>query len=95
VCKDTLLSASDLTSIPSIVASVFQEYEDVFPQKTPTRLPPLCGIEHQIDLIPGATFPNRPAYHTNPEETKEIQRQVQALLDKGYVHESLSFVLFL
>jgi hypothetical protein len=27
---------------------------------------------------------------TNPEETKEIQRQVQELLDKGYAHESLS-----
>jgi hypothetical protein len=27
---------------------------------------------------------------TNPEETKEIQRQVQELLDKGYVRESLS-----
>ena len=48
------------------------------------------GIEHQIDLIPGATLPNRAAYRTNPEETKEIQRQVQDLLDRGYVRESLS-----
>jgi hypothetical protein len=35
-------------------------------------------------------LPNRAPYRTNPEETKEIQRQVQELLDKGYVHESLS-----
>jgi len=48
------------------------------------------GIEHQIDLIPGATLPNRATYRTNPEETKEIQRQVQDLLDRGYVRESLS-----
>ncbi len=48
------------------------------------------GIEHQIDLIPGVSLPNRPPYRANPEETKEIQRQVQELLDKGYVHESLS-----
>jgi hypothetical protein len=27
---------------------------------------------------------------TNPDETKEIQRQVQTLLDKGYIRESLS-----
>jgi hypothetical protein len=40
--------------------------------------------------VPGVALPNRPAYRTNPEETKEIQRQVQVLLDKGYVHESLS-----
>jgi hypothetical protein len=48
------------------------------------------GIEHQIDLIPGATLPNSAAYRTNPEKTKEIQRQVQDLLDRGYVRESLS-----
>jgi hypothetical protein len=34
--------------------------------------------------------PNRAPHRTNPEETKEIQRQVQELLDKGYVRESLS-----
>jgi hypothetical protein len=47
-------------------------------------------MEHQIDLMPGIALPNRPAYRTNPEETKEIQRQAQALLDKGYVCETLS-----
>jgi hypothetical protein len=40
--------------------------------------------------MPGVALPNHPAYRTNPKETKEIQRQVQALLDKGYVRESLS-----
>jgi hypothetical protein len=35
-------------------------------------------------------LPNRATYRTNPKEIKEIQRQVQELLDKGYVHESLS-----
>ena len=53
-------------------------------------LPPLRGIEYQIDLIPDASLPNRATYRTNPEETKEIQRQVQELLDNGYVRESLS-----
>jgi aromatic ring hydroxylase len=35
-------------------------------------------------------LPNRVAYRTNLEETKEIQRQVQELLDHGYVREILS-----
>jgi hypothetical protein len=43
-----------------------------------------------MDLILGATLPIYAAYKTNPEETKEIQRQVQELLDHGYVRESLS-----
>ena len=56
----------------------------------PPGLPPIRGIQHQIDLIPGASLPNRAAYRTNPEETKEIQRQIQELLDKGHIRESLS-----
>ncbi|PKI41779.1 hypothetical protein CRG98_037831 [Punica granatum] len=67
-----------------------QEYEDVFPKETPHGLPPIRGIEHQIDFAPGVTIPNRPAYRSNPKETKELQRQVSGLLEKGYVRESLS-----
>jgi hypothetical protein len=71
--KDTILTANDMTSLPSVVSNVLQAFEDVFPEEVPAGLPPLCGIEHQIDLIPGASLPNRPPYHTKPEETKEIQ----------------------
>ncbi|XP_052173798.1 uncharacterized protein LOC127789074 [Diospyros lotus] len=67
-----------------------REFEDVFPKDIPPGLPPIRGIEHQIDFIPRATIPNRPAYRSNPEETKELQRQVQELMEKGYVRESLS-----
>ncbi|XP_052197121.1 uncharacterized protein LOC127804307 [Diospyros lotus] len=67
-----------------------REYEDVFPEDIPPGLPPIRGIEHQIDFIPRVTIPNRPAYRSNPEETKELQRQVQELMEKGYVRESLS-----
>jgi hypothetical protein len=92
VCSRVLVSLDDAPSldIPSAVADLLQEYVDVFPKDLPLGLPPLRGIEHQIDLIPGAQLPNRASYRTNPDETKEIQRQVRALLDKGYIRESLS-----
>ena len=91
LCKEALFSLEDIpTSFPPAVTDLLQEYGDIFPDEIPPGLPPLRGIEHQIDLIPGATLPNRAAYRTNPEETKEIQRQVQDLLDCGYVRESLS-----
>jgi hypothetical protein len=41
VCKDTLLPSNNLTSIPSVIAHVLQEYNDVFSEETPIRLPPL------------------------------------------------------
>ena len=89
--KDTLLSTNNLPStLPSVIFDVLQEYEDVFPDEVPPGLPPKRGIEHQIDLVTGASLPNRAAYHTNPEETKQIQRQVEELMRKGYVQESLS-----
>ncbi|XP_016673234.1 uncharacterized protein [Gossypium hirsutum] len=81
--KDHCLLAEFPTNLPASIVSLLQEFEDVFPKETPKGLPPLCGIEHQIDFIPGATIPNRPAYRTNPEETKELQRQVAELMDKG------------
>ena len=46
-------------------------------------LPPFRGIEYQIDLVHGESLPNKPAYRTNPKETKEIKSQVQELLEKG------------
>jgi hypothetical protein len=77
-------------TLPPAVTNLLQEYADVFPIEMPPGLPPIQGIEHQIDLIPRVSLPNRAAYRTNPEKTKEIQRQVHDLLDRGYVCESLS-----
>ncbi|KAK1648935.1 hypothetical protein QYE76_066740 [Lolium multiflorum] len=88
--KGEVLVSNDMTPISLGVSNVLQEFSDVFPEEVPAGLPPLRGIEHQIDLIPGASLPNRAPYRTNPEETKEIQKQVQALLDKGYIRISLS-----
>jgi hypothetical protein len=74
VCKEVLFSFEDMPpSLPHAVANLLQEYIDVFPQDVPPGLPPIRGIEHQIDLIPGALLPNCVPYHTNPEETKEVQ----------------------
>jgi hypothetical protein len=67
-----------------------KEFDDVFPEDIPNGLPPLRGIEHQIDLVPRASIPNCPAYRSNPEETKELQRQVDELMMKGYIRESMS-----
>src|ERR1041385_4499041 len=77
--KGEVLLSNDNHAISPSVSTVLQDYDDVFPAEVPAGLPPLRGIEHQIDLIPGATLPNRAPYRTNPQETKEIQQQVQAL----------------
>jgi hypothetical protein len=77
-------------SLPNVVVSLLQEFQDVFPNDVPSGLLPVRGIEHQIDFVPSATIPNRPAYRSNPEETKELQRQVEELMAKGHLRESIS-----
>ena len=59
----------------------------MFSNDVPSELPPIRGIEHQIDFMPGAIIPNRPAYWSNSKETKELQRQVEELLTKRHVRE--------
>ncbi|XP_075489516.1 LOW QUALITY PROTEIN: uncharacterized protein LOC142528360 [Primulina tabacum] len=74
--KEILFNTSDIVgNLPSIVVSLLQEFDDIFPEEPPQGIPPLRGIEHQIDFVPGSALPNRPAYRSNPEETKELQRQ--------------------
>ena len=89
--KENFISTNDLSStLPNAVFDVLQEYEDVFPEEVPPGLPPKRGIKLQIDHVHGAPLPNCAPYLTNPEETKEIQCQVQELINKGYIKESLS-----
>jgi hypothetical protein len=39
-----------------------------------SEIPPLRGIKHQIDFVPGASILNQPVYKSNLEEMKELQR---------------------
>ncbi|XP_057989066.1 uncharacterized protein LOC131172130 [Hevea brasiliensis] len=84
------LLESNHIAVPPMVAELLEEFENVYSEELPEELPPLHGIEHHINLIPGAALPNRPAYRNNPEEAKELHKQVMELLKKGYVPESMS-----
>ena len=72
--ETTLFANAQGEKLPSAIVSLLQEFEDVVVDEMPPELPPIRGIEHQIDFVPGATLPNHPAYRANPEETKELQR---------------------
>ncbi len=72
------------------VLDLLGDFGDVISDNVPKGLPPVRKISHQIDLIPGASFPNKATHRMTPTETEELNRQVRALLRKGLIWESLS-----
>lgn len=72
------------------VSKLLSEFLDVAPNELPNDLPPMRNIQHAINLVPGSQLPNLPAYRMNSLEHKELKRQVEELLSKGFIHESLS-----
>ena len=75
LCKKVFIISNEITNgLPNVVIDFLQVYEDLFQDEIPNGLPPKRGIEHQIDFIPRASIPNRPAYRTNSTETKEVKK---------------------
>ena len=72
LCKDEVAKTNTPNPLPLVLSTLLQEFADVFPNELSPGLPPLRGIEHRIDLIPGAPLSNKAPYHVNLEETKEI-----------------------
>nr|AAO19383.1 putative polyprotein [Oryza sativa Japonica Group]ABF98353.1 retrotransposon protein, putative, Ty3-gypsy subclass [Oryza sativa Japonica Group] len=68
---------------------IVREYPDVFPDDLP-GMPPKRGIEFRIDLVPGTTPIHKRPYRMAANELAEVKRQVDDLLQKGYIRPSSS-----
>jgi hypothetical protein len=65
------------------------DYPDVFPDELPGR-PPDRDIEFAIELQPGTAPISKRPYRMPPAELAELKRQLQELLDKGFIRPSTS-----
>nr|ABA93015.2 retrotransposon protein, putative, Ty3-gypsy subclass [Oryza sativa Japonica Group] len=68
---------------------IVREYPDVFPDDLP-GMPPKRDIEFRIDLVPGTTLIHKRPYRMAANELAEVKRQVDDLLQKGYIRPSSS-----
>lgn len=85
-----VLMDTEIADLPMEVQELLHEFHDIVVDELPSELPPKRSISHHIDLIPGASLPNKAAYRMTPKENEEVRKQVQELLDKGLIRESLS-----
>jgi hypothetical protein len=76
--------SSNLTSIP-----VVHEFPDVFPDDL-LGLPPDRDVEFTIELELSTTPISQRPYRMAPKELAEMKKQLEELLNKGFIHPSSS-----
>uniref|UniRef100_A0A251VPE0 RNA-directed DNA polymerase n=1 Tax=Helianthus annuus TaxID=4232 RepID=A0A251VPE0_HELAN len=82
--SDATVKEKKLEDIP-----IVRDYPQVFPEDLP-GLPPHRQVEFQIELAPGAAPIARAPYRLAPSELEELSKQLQELLEKGFIRPSSS-----
>ncbi|XP_056688567.1 uncharacterized protein [Spinacia oleracea] len=83
-----LCSVVDLnTPEPSITdIPIVCEYPNVFPEEIP-GVPPPRELDFSIELVPGSTPISKAPYRMAPAELQELKKQLDELLEKGFVQD--------
>ncbi|WVZ63688.1 hypothetical protein U9M48_013301 [Paspalum notatum var. saurae] len=79
------VNAMDVSALAGI--RVMSEFSDVFPESLP-GMPPKRDIEFSIELVPGTTPIYKKAYRIAGVELLEVKKQIDELLEKGFIRNS-------
>ena len=72
--------------MPEEIKAVLQDYKDIFPTDLPSGLPPVrMGHEFKIELEDETPPIHRPIYKLSPLELEEAKKQIQYMLEHGYI----------
>jgi hypothetical protein len=83
------LSVDDKESNPIEAIRIVSEFLDVFPEEL-RGMPPERKVEFAIELIPGTARISKRAYRVSGLELVELKKQIDELLEKGYIRPSTS-----
>ena len=77
------------SDMPTCIREVLNEFKDVFPTDLPPGLPLVRkGHEFRIDLEDTTTPVHKPIYKLSPLELEEAQKQIDYMLEHGYIRPS-------
>jgi hypothetical protein len=83
------ISVDSKEANPLEVIRVVSNFPDVFPEELP-GMPPERKVKFAIELIPGTTPISKRAYRVSGPELVELKKQIDELLEKGYIRPSTS-----
>jgi hypothetical protein len=83
------LSVDDKESNPIEAIRIVSEFPDVFPEEL-LGMPPERKVEFAIELILGTTPISKRVYRVSGPELVELKKQIDELLEKGYIRPSTS-----
>ncbi|XP_052479568.1 uncharacterized protein LOC128034766 [Gossypium raimondii] len=90
-CETYLAYVSVSSSRDSTVKDIrtVREFLDVFPEEL-LSLPSNWKVEFGIEIFPGTAPVSIAPYRMTPKELTELKAQIQELLDRGFIHPSVS-----
>ncbi|KAL8089329.1 hypothetical protein AgCh_038949 [Apium graveolens] len=94
VSKPEISCGDEVGNIPDLLRPLMFDIKEVMPEEVLDELPPMRDIQHCIDLIPGASFPNLPHYRMSPVKSV-ILKEKEELLRNGHIQKSLISVFYL
>ena len=89
-CIVTVNEDRTQTQYPKEVQVILDDYANVFPRELPIGLPPQRDLDHCIELVPGAEPLHKAPYRMSPKWLDELKKQLQDLIEKGYIQSSVS-----
>ncbi|GBG74392.1 hypothetical protein CBR_g18803 [Chara braunii] len=85
--RPVIEAKEEVSSTDPTIAKLLEEFKDLI--ESPTGVVPQ-PIQHRIEIEPGSSTPKGAVYRMSPRELEELRKQLDELLEKGWIRPSSS-----